>query len=155
MGLLANADMSNVTNLGALKDFKYQFYSTEENTYSVSAPGNNVWFDLSNVNITVEKSGLYLIIASIRFWQSTTSDSKWKTNRILLNGNELFTFFGLNPTTTSSNLDGTITGVHIATLSAGDVLQAQGYIDLNQSGDVYYSDINGSSTLTIIKIGEY
>jgi len=153
---LANVDLSNVSSLGALKDFKYQLYSTEQNTYSISAPGANVWFNLPHINMTVGENGIYLIIANIRMWQVTqTTNQKMKKQRILLNGNKLFTFLGLNPANSASNLDGTTTGTYIAPLKFGDVLQVQGYIAVNQSGDVYSSNVDGSSVLAIIKIGEY
>ena len=162
MGKLV-ADYLNITNDGGvikdltgnvLTDLVRQTYDTTGSTKSVSAPWANVWFDLTDLNMTVNEDGRYLLIVNVRMWQNRTSDYKWRKHRILLNNNELFVWFATNPCTSDSTLDGSSFCSYIYDFKKDDKIQIQGYIASNQSGDVYYSNSDGSSQITLIKIGE-
>jgi hypothetical protein len=134
----------------------YVEYNTNGVTKCISAPGKNVWFDLPDITIIIPEDGVYLLNANVRMWQSTTSDSKWKGHRILFNGNEdrNLKWFVINPQDVKFNLDSTSSFSYIYKFNKGDVLQIQGFIAYNQSGNVYYSDANGSSLISAYKIGE-
>jgi hypothetical protein len=134
----------------------YVEYNANCANKSISAPGASVWFDLPGVTITIPENGVYLLNANIRMWQDVTSDYKWKKHRILVNGNEdtKLIWFGFNPDNTKSSLDSTHSLSIYYRFNKGDVLQVQGFIGYNQSGDVPYSDYNGSSSISAYKIGE-
>jgi hypothetical protein len=134
----------------------YVEYNTNCVKKSISAPGKDTWFDLPEVTITIPEDGLYLLNANIRFWQDKNTDYKWKKHRILVNGNEdtKLNWFGINTSTESSYLDSSHSLSIYYRFNKDVVLKVQGYIGSNQSGDVHYSDGNGSSSILAYKIGE-
>ena len=148
--------MAKATDLLNRPNNTFVEYTTNLANKSISAPGANTWFDLPDVTVTVPEDGTYIINCNARIWQDTTSDAKWKKHRILVNGDAVdeLTWFGRNPSDIKTNLDSTHSFQYIYRLNKNDVLQVQGYIGINQSGDVKYSNVDGSVTLQAIKIGD-
>jgi hypothetical protein len=130
--------------------------STNNSSKSISAPGADVWFDLPDVTITIPEDGVYIVTTNVRIWQHTTTDNKWLSCRVLNNGNAVedlhWTVF--NPGTLNFGFNMGSSKSTIIKMYKDDVITIQGFIRSNQSGDVFYSDANGGTSISAYKIGE-
>ena len=166
-GILVKEDGSEISVGNALKlggksldeinlNLTFVKWSTNLQTYSISDPGPNVWFELPDFKITIPEDGTYFINVVARMWGPDGSADRWWKSKITINGNddnELVSFaFNLYSLATNSDLSQSFSG--IKSLKTGDVLQVHGYVYNHTGTSISYGDSNGNSSILAIKIGE-
>jgi hypothetical protein len=128
---------------------------TEAGTVVSAAP--RLQYLDSNVTVTVPEDGTYLVLFSARMYalDCLGADSWWKARvHNETAGTELVESFGINCNDLAVNADTTVSGHNIVSLSAGQVLRLQYYVNGGGSTNVVLADGNGGHSITLLRVGD-
>ncbi|USH01062.1 hypothetical protein K6Q96_08920 [Grimontia kaedaensis] len=130
----------------------FEQYDTGSKNINLGAKPANLWIPIP-IKVTVNQDGLYAIFTSIRQWSSVNTGYQWNKYRVKVADEQRRVVFGFNKNNLNSNIDLTVGATFVTPAKAGDVIAVDVYWQNVAPASLYIGDINGSSSLLAIKVG--
>ncbi|WP_281545904.1 hypothetical protein [Grimontia sp. SpTr1] len=130
----------------------FEQYDTGSKNINLGTKPANLWIPIP-IKVTVNQDGLYAIFTSIRQWSSVNSSYQWNKYRVKVADEQRRVVFGFNKNSLNANIDLTVGATFVTPAKAGDDIDVEVYWHNLGPSPLIISDVNGSSSLLAIKVG--
>ncbi|EQC49093.1 hypothetical protein M899_2680 [Bacteriovorax sp. BSW11_IV] len=109
----------------------------------------------STKTVTVPENGTYLLNYHARLFTDQANGMSWWKSRVynVTNASVVLTTFGMNANY-ASNGDTTTSGTKIVSLTKGDVLRIEYYVNTGATGTFHVGNTDGGQGITLLRVGK-
>jgi hypothetical protein len=131
-------------------------YAADNANHSGTFTARRAFVD-SDVQATVPSDGTYLVMFQSRLYNMDCAgpDGWWKARVAdVATGAEIVDAFGINCGNVAINADTTTTGFKVLSLTAGQLLRLQYWVEGSGTTTITMADSNGGQSIALIRLGD-